>query len=344
MRLSRRATVGILLTGSSLSITGNFLATEALAARKRPSSNSSPAAASKKPAVLKPGADGAAGADAIRYFVNIKTDYGAVGDGVTDDSQAFAAVSTDYQGQDLYLYLPPGVYHIPDHDIGPGGALLSGMSKLDIWGYGASWTVEGSNLIWWGGGGEFYFEFIPDADPVDVVKSYIEDAEEGEDTVRLVTPADASKWSVGDWVLVCGLQLESGGFEPHNCHHFDFRKITGISGANIELDRALADGPYLTTYPQFDDVSRVPGLGPGIILKMKSDWDCEVTVRGMAFTLAEGEDAGGPSSMQVNARVVRLIDCDFTCRRQLRGSADYPARIYYDQLQECSWHLRMGTR
>ena len=60
MRLSRRAAVGILLTGASVLISGNFLATEALAARKRSSSKSSkstkkPAAASNKPADLKPG-------------------------------------------------------------------------------------------------------------------------------------------------------------------------------------------------------------------------------------------------------------------------------------------------
>ena len=60
MRLSRRAAVGILLTGASVLISGNFLATEALAARKRSSSKSSkstkkPAAASNKPAGLKPG-------------------------------------------------------------------------------------------------------------------------------------------------------------------------------------------------------------------------------------------------------------------------------------------------
>ena len=60
MRLSRRAAVGILLTGASVLISGNFLATEALAARKRSSSKSSkstkkPAAAGNKPADLKPG-------------------------------------------------------------------------------------------------------------------------------------------------------------------------------------------------------------------------------------------------------------------------------------------------
>ena len=57
MRLSRRAAVGILLTGASVLISGNFFATEALAARKRSPSKSSkkPAAASNKPAGLKPG-------------------------------------------------------------------------------------------------------------------------------------------------------------------------------------------------------------------------------------------------------------------------------------------------
>jgi len=57
MRLSRRAAVGILLTGASILISGNFLATEALAARKRSSAKSSkkPAANSKKPADLKTG-------------------------------------------------------------------------------------------------------------------------------------------------------------------------------------------------------------------------------------------------------------------------------------------------
>ena len=57
MRLSRRAAVGILLTGASVLISANFFATEALAAHKRSPSKSSkkPAAASNKPAGLKPG-------------------------------------------------------------------------------------------------------------------------------------------------------------------------------------------------------------------------------------------------------------------------------------------------
>ena len=60
MRLSRRVAVGMLLTGASVLISGNFLATEALAARKRSSSkpaksSKKPAAASNKPAGLKPG-------------------------------------------------------------------------------------------------------------------------------------------------------------------------------------------------------------------------------------------------------------------------------------------------
>ena len=40
MRLSRRAAAGILLTGASVLIIGNFFATEALAARKRSPSKS----------------------------------------------------------------------------------------------------------------------------------------------------------------------------------------------------------------------------------------------------------------------------------------------------------------
>jgi lipoprotein-anchoring transpeptidase ErfK/SrfK len=59
MRLSRRAAVGMLLTGASVLISGNFLATEALAARKRTPSkkpaSKKPAAAGNKPAGLKPG-------------------------------------------------------------------------------------------------------------------------------------------------------------------------------------------------------------------------------------------------------------------------------------------------
>ena len=59
MRLSRRAAVGMLLTGASVLISGNFFATEALAARKRTSSkkpaSKKPAAAGNKPAALKPG-------------------------------------------------------------------------------------------------------------------------------------------------------------------------------------------------------------------------------------------------------------------------------------------------
>ena len=59
MRLSRRAAVGMLLTGASVLISGNFFATEALAARNRTQSkkpaSKKPAAASNKPATSSRG-------------------------------------------------------------------------------------------------------------------------------------------------------------------------------------------------------------------------------------------------------------------------------------------------
>jgi polygalacturonase len=43
-------------------------------------------------------------------FRNLKTDYGAVGDGVTDDTPAFLKASSDWTLRNAVLYLPPGTY------------------------------------------------------------------------------------------------------------------------------------------------------------------------------------------------------------------------------------------
>src|SRR5215472_3841027 len=76
----------------------------------------------------------------------------------------------------------------------------------------------------------------------------IETAAAGSNTITLVNSGDASKFSVGNWVLVCGLGLMRADSYPLSFQYFEYRKITTQSGNRLTLDAPLAYD-YKSTWP-----------------------------------------------------------------------------------------------
>src|SRR6266511_2467905 len=119
----------------------------------------------------------------------------------------------------------------------PKPSLTNGLYNVTISGYGA--TVDS---LFIGTKGLLRDDFDHSA--------RIQSVSAGATSVDLMTSADASKFSVGQWVLVCGLSLQTWGYPP-NWQFFEYKQITNISGSVVTLADAL-DYSYKSTWPVVD--------------------------------------------------------------------------------------------
>src|SRR5262249_17219325 len=108
----------------------------------------------------------------------------------------------------------------------------------------------------------------------------------GDMSVTLLNAGDASNFAVGNWVCVCGLELQHGGFPP-NFQFYEYRLITNISGTTVTLNAPLAN-QYLSTWPQNDTKD-----GPAAIWLMDSTWNSNVAIYGLTFIANPQFDAAG---------------------------------------------------
>ena len=167
---------------------------------------------------------------------NFVTDFGAVGNGTTDDSPAVLRWLAWAQAQGstpVELYMPPLNYHFAGTS-----ALTNGLINATISGYGASvdslFIGDINNLP----------QGYSDSARIQTVAA-------GATSVTLANAADASIFSVGQWILVTGLGLQTAPCFPPNFQYNEYRQITGISGSTI----SFADGlrfSYESTWPQID--------------------------------------------------------------------------------------------
>ena len=163
---------------------------------------------------------------------NFVTDFGAVGDGITDDSLAvdrWLAWAKTQGTAPVELYMPALKYHFAGEN-----GLTNGLYNVTISGYGA--TVDS---LFIGTKGLLRDDFDHSA--------RIQSVSAGATSVDLMTSADASKFSVGQWVLVCGLSLQTWGYPP-NWQFFEYKQITNISGPVVTFSDGLAHS-YKSTWP-----------------------------------------------------------------------------------------------
>ncbi len=70
-------------------------------------------------------------------------------------------------------------------------------------------------------------------------------------SVTLVTVADASRFSVNQWIMISGLGIQAGASYPPNFEFLEFRQITGIVGGVISFTAPLTY-IYRSTWPEVD--------------------------------------------------------------------------------------------
>ncbi len=200
---------------------------------------------------------------------NFITDYTATCDGVANDDVARAAWVAEAVGQNpgrILLYVPPGSACITSAGTWTwdGDPSHPGIQNAIIWGYGATFN---KGFI---GGNAFPFDTTQEA--------LIADASAGATTVT-VTDGHVGRLSPGDWVCVCGLALQAGGY-PANFQFFEYRLITSIVGTTVTLNAPLSYD-YKSTWPLIDTN---PTQGPAILLRMLNSWTGNVQVFGITFT------------------------------------------------------------
>jgi hypothetical protein len=226
----------------------------------------------------------------FRGWVNIK-EFGALGDGVTDDSAAFLAFTAAYSGKSANLVIPPGTY------ITSANYAYSGIKKLVIWGYG----VNGSgNCFTLCGGSD---ELRPPGNPSTI--ALINSAKIGDTSVTCINPSDANQFFSGDWIMVSAYDLQGYG-DPPNLHFFEFCQVVSSNASTgvIALSWGLQK-QYSSTYPKYnagDDFHPDCG-GPAQIYRAAPMWDTDITVYGITYI-----DSG---FVQVRGRRIKYVDCSF---------------------------------
>ncbi len=229
------------------------------------------------------------GASASSFgWQNIKS-YGAVGDGITNDSQAFLDFQTYAQAQTtpVVLVCPPGSYNNIN-----AGTFYRGISNLIIYAYGA--TLANMDA----GGTSLYLA------PLGVQSARIATTAVGNTTVTLLNLALASIFTVGDVIVISSIDMQGPGNFPPNWYHFEFRKITNINAGTgvISLDGRLRYA-HLSTYidPSLGDPVQDTG-GPASIFNIHQLWAQNLTIYGATI---------GGSGQGFTAQFLTCVDVTF---------------------------------
>ena len=167
--------------------------------------------------------------------------YGAVGNGVTDDTAAFTAFNTfAITLGSAYLVLQPGATYLCTNSYWP-----CNIKDLVVYGNGAtlknpSSSANANILNTW------------DAYPTNVFTSryLINSTAIGDAQVTCSTAANAGNFSVGEMVMIGSYDLQFSGFPP--CYRFfEYAVVNGTPNAStgvVPLDRSLSYA-HLSNFP-----------------------------------------------------------------------------------------------
>src|SRR5262249_18514223 len=172
---------------------------------------------------------------------NLVTDYGADPGGGRDSSPAidsWLAYGVSQNPNPVKLYIPPGTYKLSGTN-----AITNGIRNATISGWGA--TVD--NLFMGNANLAMTFARIADVSAGATAVTIL--AADG----TLALPADVTGFSVGQWILIHGLALQSPPSFPPNSQYAEYRQITAINGSVLTLGQGLtnsykANGPLVDSF------------------------------------------------------------------------------------------------
>lgn len=217
---------------------------------------------------------------------NIKTNFGAVGNGSTDDGQAFIDFNTAARSDTglVTLTVPAGTYSIQR---GVGG-FADGIKQLLVVGAGIDASIIKNDRA--GGLNAFAVGCAAAVQYDNVHSAMFQTVAVGATSITLVDASKASLFNVNDWVLLAGLDLQglysltSGYGDPPNPQFYEYKKITSISGGVITFSAPLTLS-YKSTWPRFNsgDAGHSDNGGPATIYALNQSWNTEVELRDLTI-------------------------------------------------------------
>lgn len=232
--------------------------------------------------------------------VNIVTDYSAPTNGTSNAFPAFHAFQADFQGEadDVILTCPAHTYAFLDAG-GGEHKIFAGIPSLTVVGTGATFDASGgSSGIDFGG----YGQFQDDAHSARTATVLA-----GASSVPLITPAQASLFTVGKWGVMTGLDLIGSGY-PSSQAFFEFVKVSDITGGTVSFEEALAN-TYKSTWPLYNPGggSEIDCGGPATLYALDDTWDCVHEYQDL--TVIQG---GSPFFINANGRSITFRNMTFT--------------------------------
>ena len=210
-------------------------------------------------------------------------DFGAVGNGTTDDLPAVVRWLRWAQAQGT----TPVTLNVParSYKFNRTNNFTQGVKNATISAQGASCNSLGIGT----------FNVLPQ----DYVhSSRIHSVNAGASSVVLITAGEASRFHVGQWIIVTGLAMQAGATFPPNFQYNEFKQIAGIAGSTISFSEPLVYS-YKSTWPLIDPGATL-GMdvgGPATIYGLNDLWDCQCSIFGLRVTQSGPTFFGGGRSI-----------------------------------------------
>lgn len=207
---------------------------------------------------------------------------------VSSFNSAYAALSGRTR-----LYIAPGTYAATSGFNFANTAGIAG-SKLTIEAYGVTLTANsGVNGVAISSG------LVQGSD--DFKETRIDTVSAGASTVTLKTAGQTSRFSVGQWCIVSGINMQGAG-DPPNLGIFEHKKIQSIGTGTLTFTEPLVNS-YKDTWPAYSGGGVGRG-GPATVYPLQGFWDQEVEFKGATFTGTGNLTYGKP-------RVMLWTDCTY---------------------------------
>jgi hypothetical protein len=220
---------------------------------------------------------------------NIVTDFGATCNGVANDSRAFMSFNSwaRTQTRSIKLTIPSG--RICNVSSTPN-AFAQGIKNLVVSGYGAT-LISG----WLGGLG-----IIPTSNN----NSRVATVKAGATSVTLLNRRQSSRFRVGSWAVLAGLDTQGEGFPPNDAF-FEYVKINAINAATgqITFSNPIRNS-YKSTWPHYPPPTAYDTGGPATLFALAPSWDTSVEYQGMTIISSQAYAKG---------RSVTFTDVTFNC-------------------------------
>ncbi|HXH44025.1 MAG TPA: hypothetical protein VNK51_09290 [Bradyrhizobium sp.] len=215
---------------------------------------------------------------------DIVKDFRAICDGKTDAAPAFAAFNrwAVTQTAMVQLTIPSGSVCAFTSNAGLWWA--KGIKNLLVVGYGATLTNKGANApgFFLGGKGQY---------TDDRHSARLATVAAGSSKIQLLTPAQASLFTVGNYALITGFDLQGVWQAPYgypsNPHWFEYVKVASVdSNSGIVTFSSPLRNAYKSTWPSYNSGSQfeVDAGGPATLYALDPSWDTQVEYRGLTIS------------------------------------------------------------